>query len=228
MKTSLWGLIIILLGSAVCYGQFTIGGSIKSRYIWRGIDLGNSPSLQPAITYQLGQFTAGIAGAYGFPDTGKGYAENAFLFSYAIPLSSGSLSLLCTDLYFPSYGANFFNTKGDGTGGHNVEIGLQYAGPESFPIITRAFIVVHNDPDNSAYFEFEYPFSIDNIVVNAIVGFAGNRSIIYKTNGIDLINIGFTAIKTIPIGATSSMFLSTSFIVNPRLEQSYLVFGIGF
>ena len=228
MKRFLLLLLACTLFRVDSFGQLSVTTDIKSRYIWRGIDMGDSPNFQPGLTYKHGNLNLGVCGAYSFAGTGSVYAENDFWLVYDVPLSNGTVSFLCTDLFFPSAGRKFFNLKGDGTGAHTLEIGLQYVGPVQIPMAIRLYADAYNDPENSSYVEIAYPFTVDGISVISFLGFAGRQSVIYRTNGIGITNFGLTATKIVVVTESFTVPVSTSFIVNPSLEQSYVVFGVSF
>lgn len=219
-------IVVLLFFSSVTFAQLDVNASIKSRYIWRGIDFGNSPTILPALTYTTGNLSVGIAGAYSFPDTAAGYAENDFWLEYRIPLSSGTLSLLCTDLYFPSFGKKFFDFSDNGRGAHTVEAGVQYMGPETFPLIVRVYRDIYNDLDFSSYCELEYPLNIKGVGFNPITGIVLNKSAVYGTEKAAWFLLGITATKTIELSSAASVVLSTSWMVNLYHERSYVVVGI--
>lgn len=218
-------MLTLIVCTSSLFSQLTVGADIKSRYVWRGIDFGNSPSFQPALTYKAGIFSVGIWGAYSFPGATV-YAENDYWASVDIPTSSGTFSAIITDYTFPSSGIRLGNFDDNGAGAHTIEVGLQYAGPETLPIILRGYMNVHNDVDNSLYVETSYPFALDDITLAATLGASAYKSLAYGTNGFTLINISLTAIKTVAVTEKFSLPISTSFVLNPQLEQATIIFGL--
>jgi hypothetical protein len=226
MRTTLVFLSIIFCFSYSSKAQINVHATLMSRYNWRGIDYGNSPTLLPALDYTIKNFTVGITGAYSFPDSSNGYAENDFWIEYKIPSSHGNVSLLCTDLYFPSMRKNFFNFGND-NGAHTIEIGMQFTGNQNSPVILRIYRDVYNDPDRSSYGEIEFPTSTNNINFSFVAGIVLNKSKIYGTTKSAFYNVGIKAMKTIPVSQIFSFQLSTSWIVNVYHEQSFIIVGIG-
>lgn len=45
-------------------GKFDIGADLMSRYVWRGSDFANSPSIQPYANYSTGGFKAEVWSAF--------------------------------------------------------------------------------------------------------------------------------------------------------------------
>src|SRR5690606_41614376 len=68
-------LLIALLNQHELTAQVSIGADIMSRYIWRGVDYGNSPSLQPQLSFSAGGFSIGTWGAYSFAGSASSFSE---------------------------------------------------------------------------------------------------------------------------------------------------------
>ena len=88
-----------------------------------------------------------------------------------------------------------------------------------------------NDPGNNMYFEFGYPFTISEIdfglVVGGTTGSEDNPGY-YGSDEFALINVGISASKEVKITEDFSLPLSSSFIVNPKADIAYMVFGCSF
>lgn len=226
--------IVVMILSGVLFllpaaeAQVSVGADILSRYIWRGVDYGNSPSFQPALTLKVGNFELGTWGAYSFAGTGTPFAEHDLWASFDIPTPAGTFSALYTDYYYPSAGLKYFNFDGEGTGAHTLEVGIAYAAPESFPLTIKTYFNVHNDPDRSAYIELSYPVALQSVELNFFLGASAGRSAWYGTKVAAIINVGLTASKSVTVTESFSLPVFASFIVNPDLEQSYLVVGMSF
>ena len=115
--------LITITGLTTLFAQedespWGVSCDIYNRYIWRGTDFGNNPSIQPGITYTAGSLTLGAWSAWQFGGEGS---ENDLYASYSI----GDYSITITDYYFPgaSPGGDFNETASD-TGAHNIELSL--------------------------------------------------------------------------------------------------------
>ena len=115
--------LITIVGLTTLFAQedespWGVSCDIYNRYIWRGADFGNNPSIQPGITYTAGSLTLGAWSAWQFGGEGS---ENDLYASYSI----GDYSITITDYYFPgaSPGGDFNKTASD-TGAHNIELSL--------------------------------------------------------------------------------------------------------
>ncbi len=217
------------LTTEAAFAQVDVGAALMSRYVWRGVDYGDSPSLQPALTFTAGGFSIGTWGAYSLAGTDDGvFSEHDLWMSYDIETESASFSFIVTDYHYPVARLKYFDYAGDGEGAHTIEIAGAISGPESFPISLFAAYNVHNDPDNSLYIELGYFFTLGDVELSLFAGGSTGQSAWYGTTKGALINTGLTVTKSLVITDTFSLPLSASFIVNPDLEHSYLVFGIEF
>jgi hypothetical protein len=202
--------------SSQAFAQFDIGADVVSRYVWRGSDYGNSISVQPALTYatELGGGSLEM-GAWGsFPmrsDTSIGANENDLYISY----SSGPVTVVVTDYFFPGYTGDDAFFKYGKDGGHVLEAGVGIsAGAFS---LTGYYNFAGADPDNSMYFELGITpsYEVEGIELGLFVG-AGNYVYVVKDN-FAVCNMGLSVSKD---------SYSASYIVNPDQKTSFLVFGI--
>jgi hypothetical protein len=218
-------LMLLTAFSSLGFGQAKVGVDIYSRYIWRGADYGNSASLQPALTYTIGDFSIGAWGSYAL--TG-GYSEDDIWASYSV----GPVALYLTDYYVPTTppSLTFFNYSNKG-GAHVVEVGLGYTGPASMPISITGYVNVLNDTSNSIYIQASYPIISD---LSLTVGLTPTKGIYTpadplhssRTSGAGLVYVGFTATKTIKVTDSFSIPFNAQYIMNPYSEAAYLIFGI--
>jgi hypothetical protein len=231
MKKNIIFSTFILFTCISSFAQVKFGADIYSRYVWRGLDLGNAPAFQPSLTYTTGGFSIGDWGSYAFPTTGTTYSENDLWVSYSIATEkSGAFTAVFTDYYFPSVGIpfGFYEPKNGSGAAHTLEGGLGYSGPESFPISLAFYSNLSNDPDNSSYIQVGYPFSVDDATITLAAGFVPSKSAYYITNKGNLINLSITAAKPIVVTDKFSIPINVSYIANPELDITYLVFGTSF
>jgi len=122
-----------------------IGADFVSRYVWRGLDFGESFSVQPSFSITTGRLELGAWGSYSISADGAGANENDLYLSYSIQSESGAgISFGVTDYYFPTppveedhdgheHGheeepPGFFHSES-----HYLEPFVQLSGPTSFP-----------------------------------------------------------------------------------------------
>ncbi len=244
---------MIIFLTAILVGSFTVGvmaGELSvntgvdmyNRYVWRGLDIANTPSVQPCLSVSSScGFELGAWGAYTLSNEASDSDEIDFYLSYTRELNSGvAFSFLATDYYFPNAGIDFFNfnnhddTADNGDpdpGAHTIELGLSISGPEAFPMTFSAFFNVYNDAGNNAYFQLDYPANVGETALDVFCGFtAGSEDNpgYYGTDEFDLINVGVSADRDITVTDQFSLPLSVALIVNPNAEISYLLAGVSF
>lgn len=206
----------------------TLGLDLVSRYVWRGIDFGASPAIQPYMEYSVGNdlVTWGIGawGSYAF--TGPAASE-ADLYSY---LSVGPVSLTFTDYFFPGevWGGDQYFTYSNKKGtGHVYELMLS-AGSDDFPVYGMAAVNLGGaDKNYSTYFQLGATLhpGIDLFVGMAYDNYVGY----YLAKGKQKFNVnsvGITASHDIEVKKLS-IPLSASLIANPEARNIWFVVSIG-
>lgn len=233
-------LLSFFMISQQAQAQFSLGTDVMSRYVWRGMDLGASPSIQPYVEYSNGGFAVGAWGAYSV--TGSQGQEADLYVGYTF--LEDMISVTVTDYFFPCdlMDDNYFNYKGGETG-HLFEATLSFNGTENLPL---TFLVATNfygddldaEGNNrySTYAELGYSFATKNdlsldVFAGAnltaqseadataeLGGFYGDKA--------GLINLGLTAGKEVEITEKFSLPMSASLITNPMAGNIFFVFGI--
>ncbi len=201
----------ILLNVTISHAQVNLGADIVSRYVWRGADFGNSPSIQPTISYTLGNVEIGAWSAWSITGAPNGNENDLYLTA-----SFGSFGLTLTDYFYPAYGGkdNFFNYE-DSAGVHILEISGSYG---VGPLSVMGAMNILGDGDDSKYLELGYELLTgEELGASLIAGFGDG---VYTTDG------GFGAVH-MGVCATKGIY-SASYIINPDGETSFLVFGVSF
>jgi hypothetical protein len=219
---------------------FKANVDIMSRYIWRGTDFGNSPSIQPSISYTNSNFTFGTWGAY--TTNTQSLQEADIYVSYAF---SKLFSLTFTDYFFPNQDSSndkYFNYNDTSTG-HVIEASVNYTFSKKIPlsllVATNIFGAdarrINNDEtigkkQFSTYAELNYAFkNIDVFLGSNLtnpdenIGETG-----YYGNSIGVINIGATVTKQLKFTEIYSLPLTISLITNPQTQKIFLVAGFSF
>jgi len=224
--------------SIVKKNPFSISCDLMSKYVWRGSDFGDAPSIQPGVSYTKGGFTIGAWGA--IATTFNGYQETDIYASYAYKF----MSLTVTDYFFPSNTKtyNFFDYD-DSSTGHILEVSLAFNGLENLPLSVMLATNVYGADNKrinidgtkggiqySTYAEIAYAFKYMSVFMgtnltninrdNGETGFYGNY--------MGVVNLGVTTSKSIKITEHYSLPLSVSLITNPQAKKIYLVAGISF
>lgn len=217
------------------------GVDLYSRYIWRGLDIASTPSVQPSLSVSYAGLELGAWGAYTLSHGASASDEVDFWLSYDRELKNGvSFSAILTDYYFPNAGIDFFNfnnydaVKDDGVpdpGAHTAEAGLSVTGPSSFPVTVSGYVNVYNDAGNNAYVQVEYPVTVSGGDLNFFCGAAAgskDNPDYYGTDKFAVINLGVTASRELGLSSSVSLPLSVSIILNPKAEIGNLLVGVSF
>lgn len=209
-------------------GPFSTKVDFVSRYLWRGIQLSQSPCVQASAFYSKGNFSLGSWTSY---TTGK---ESLQEFDLIATYSLGNFSLSAIDFFNPNdtlTDNHYFNWKSHQTK-HLVECMLAYNGPETFPIQLMVGVAVFgNDRDlngknyYSTYVEANYNWNIQDYNVKAFVGLTRDDGF-YTQNGFQVINVGVTLTRNIKITDHFNIPVSTSLIANPDRNSVYAVFAL--
>jgi hypothetical protein len=235
-------LLITVLMAGMTNGAFAsdkisvnTGVDFYNRYVWRGVDIAPTPSIQPTLSVTFCNLELGAWGAYSFSNDTSVIDEIDFWLSYTLELKNGiSFTLLATDYYFPNAGIKFFNFNdydAADPGAHTIEPGLSISGSPSFPLTLSGYMNVYNDAGNNAYFQLDYPVTVGETELGLFCGFAGgskDNPDYYGTDKLNAINLGLTAHREIMVSESFSLPLAVSLIVNPRAEISYLLVGMSF
>ena len=221
--------------------EFSAGIDIVSSFVWRGLNLGNSPAIQPRAALGISELEIGLLGSYALMANASNgshnvpYAEFDIELKYSIPTKIGTFSITCTDIFLPHLGLEYFNydgvVDGEETGAHCLAVGFEYEGPRRFPIYFKADYNFHNEVSKSIYGEFGlyYICGRTNIKLFCGVALATNNekhgSIFYELEEKDfgIINLGATINRQIEVSDSFIIPLSTSVIINPTHEAVYLV-----
>ena len=216
---------ILLLVSLCTLGlnaqDFSFGADVQSRYVWRGIQLGDeSASIQPSAELAVGKFAIGAWGAYSL---GGGAAidsvgqEMDLYLSYAI---SDAVSITVTDYFFPVGGhTQDYLEYGDGTE-HVYEATLSVAATDAISLLAAANI--GGDEEGSTYLEASYAADQFTLFVGGVIG---DDNGYYKTDGEGLINVGISLEKEIALSSTYSLPVNSSLVLNPDAGNVFLTFG---
>ncbi len=199
-----------------------VGVGLVNRYIFRGLDFGSSPAIQPSLEFSAGKFTLGAWGSYAFVATPTGIEADL----YAAYSFDFGLSLGITDYYFPSEflfidsvdavypirSGSYFDYENY----HFFELNLSQEIKNFYVSFNYGFF----NMDDAIYTEIGY--GLKNI--NFFIG-GGNKTYTVNNN-FNITNIGISAEKELKISQNYSFTLSSSVIINPNSEQIHLVVGL--
>ena len=233
--------------------QITFGVDLMSRYIWRGMDYGNSPAIQPNVGFSVNGFKIGVWGSYGIAEYKEKvndsttvemghYAEFDLFAAYTWKwFTIGVTDYFIPNGLQPNSSNKYYNYK-NSTTGHALEASLFYNGTEKLPLQICVCTLFYgadkgkdalgeygkgNTNNYSTYIEASYQFNIKKagIGVKPFIGGIPFGSDWYGNNA-GIVNIGFTASKSIKITNDFSLPVNTSVITNPQAQSVFLVFGL--
>ena len=180
MKMNLFGLHVftvmsLFLSAFSSLGQTESTSQVKitanvdlvSRYIWRGLDIGHAPSIQPGIAVQWNEFKLGAWGAYKL--TGAGGQETDFYLSKTVGFAT--LALWDYWSFNDTTTLNFFDYQKKTTS-HLLEAQLLLSGGKAFPVSFLASYFFHgSDVSKSLYFELQYERKLSYVDMAFFAGY---------------------------------------------------------
>lgn len=207
-----------------------VSADIFSRYIWRGLDYGSGPSIQPTLEYvHKSGLTIGYWGAYNIIGT---YNESDLYLTYGF----GKFEVTATDYFFPISGIPTFQSQrylnyDNATTGHIFEGLLKWKGTDKFPLTLQigtsfygADKKVNGDQNYSTYVEALYTFEKKAGKFDAFMGFTPDAGLYGNTMGV--VNIGITGYRNVKISDEFTLPMQASIVVNPQVSNIYFTLGV--
>jgi hypothetical protein len=213
-----------------------VGLGLTSRFIYRGINLGEAPQIQPRLSLNVGGFEASLWGSQPIAQASDAsvesprdanYREVLAWVRYDIDVGVGTLTPYVQNHFNPNTG-RLFDFEGDGEGAHFFQGQLMFSGDDELPIDALVGWVFYNDPGESIYIEGGYRFEATGLDMRVFAGGVPGKS---PFNGVPedevaVTNIGITAGRSLRLSDAFSLPVSVSFIANPYLEDAFAVFSI--
>ena len=210
--------------------KFNAGADIMSRYVWRGLDYGASPSIQPSLSISGAGFELGYWGAISTLGT---YSEVDLYAKY----TSHGFSIMATDYFFPkdvvpaAKSDKYFNWEKETTG-HLIEGAVQYKNPEVMPFSLLAGVFVYGAADlkvdgkqnYSSYFEVTYSGNLAGNDFDIFVGGTADAGLYGTSAGV--VNTGITVYRGIKLTDDFTLPVKASVIANPQASNIHFVLGI--
>jgi len=226
--------------------KFSAGADLVSSFLWRGLNFGNSPAIQPNVAVEVSGVKLSVLSSYalmanyprGFDKVP--YSEFDLELKYSIPTNIGTFVIAYSDIFMPCLGLEYSNYDGvvDNieTGAHWLGARIAYEGTESFPISFMAEYNFHNDACKSLYAELGYSFTCGRTDIGLVFGVATGTnsdlvgSAFYEIyeDKIAVINVGGSISKTIQITDSFSIPFKASLCINPNANMPYLAVSFSF
>lgn len=211
------------------------GVTLASRFLYRGLNLGQAPQFQPLLTLNVGALQLASwsshplarpsdENASGF--TGANYREVNFWAQYTIDTGVGTLTPYIQNHYNPNAGP-FLDFSEDGNNYVQAQLGFQ-GDDRSAPFDMMVGVVMLNDPANSVYLEGGYRFTASNLAMRAFVGGVPNRSPFngVTDDGPHLTNVGLSATKELQITDRFALPLGVTFVANPYSHNAFAAVSV--
>jgi len=204
--------VVALLSTNISYSQ-DFGADLVSSYVWRGTQFGSGSHIQPYMDLGSGNLTGGVWGS--FPTSAKGGGNELDLW---VSYDFGPLALTITNYTFPGEGGVY--SKGEGLfNGDYTELSA------STSIGTVDLSAGYFTEVEALYVELGTSIG----AVDIALGYGDDSAdAFYADSESGLINMSFSGSKDIQITDSYSLPVFGSFIVNPKAETAFLVFGISF
>jgi hypothetical protein len=218
--------------------KLNIGADVMSRYVWRGSDFGQSPSIQPTLSLSIENFEIGSWGAIA---TNGLYTEVDLYAKYTLKW----FTIAVTDYYIPSLNGTpaspdtRYFIYDDKETAHSLEGSLMFKGGEKFPMWALGGVFFYGNDKRwgydagkdstdktyySSYLEIGYPFTIKETGIDIFAGFTPGAGAYGNTLGV--VNIGFTGYRKIQITDKFGLPLKATLMFNPQSSNVHFAFGI--
>lgn len=210
--------------------------TLTSRFLYRGLDLGQAPQVQPVIALGVGNFEFAAfsshplappldeaVSAAAVPDY-VNYREVLLWMLYRIETAAGTFTPYVQNHFNPNAG-RLFDFDND-AGAHHLQAQLFYNGPETFPIDFLVGYVFYGPARESVYLEGGYSFEYAGLGVRTFISGTPGDSPFNGTDEAAITQLGITASRAIPITDRFSLPLSATFSFNPYTENAFAAVAI--
>lgn len=219
-------IILVLHLSANDRGKIELDFDLQTRHYWRGMQMGNTPAIEPGITYSIKGFSFNIWAAKTF---NKSYSEIDLIPSYTIK----NYTFTLFNYYNPVSGEeNRYFDFSDEKCRHSVELAFNYNGQGKIPlkIFSGTFLMgdknplTHN-PLYSTHCELGFPFRIKNILAEIHTGFTPFKG--YYAPKAALISTGIAFQHNFSLSEKLDFPFRFSLLANPYTSNAFVIFGVG-
>lgn len=209
---------------------FSASLELTTKYMWRGIEYGDAPTVFPMIGYGYKGFSAFAMGAYAV----NGSHQEVDL---GVSYTASEFTIGVSDYYYPSAVGEkdaYFKLSNRSTG-HWVEAYATWAGSR-FPLWVTLSTYIYGADKNesgkqmySSYAELGYTYSFnDNNSMSLCVGANLNKGF-YTDNqsGFSVVNVNAKYSTAFKFGKFR-LPLSASYVLNPYKNKSFFTMSIYF
>jgi hypothetical protein len=216
--------------------DFTTNVDLYSRYLWRGMQNGNAPAIQPTIKMTYKNFSFGAWGSVQASDLSNVSLPETDLFAtYTLPKG---FSITVNDYFVSADEANLGNyfeyDQKSVNSLHQIEGVLAFAGLEKFPLSASVGYTFYGQkwtataPANmngSIYAELDY--QVKNLT---IIAAGGNKYYTTSTVKEDFVpvNIGVKVVQKTVITDKFTLPITGQIMINPNTKHIYYTVGFSF
>lgn len=199
------------------------GADLRTRWIYRGMELGNSPQIQPAVSIRNGGFQAGLWASHSLSlatdsgDPGSVYRETNLWMQYTFAFDGFTLTPYVQNHYNPVNDLTDFSSDGS----HALQFQLALAGNENLPFDLMGGWVFHGDDDNSLYLEAGYTLAFGPNRIRALVSGTPARAGFNGTDKAAVTQVGTQASRMLTVTESFQLPLTVEFIANPHARTSF-------
>ena len=210
--------------------DLSLGADVVNHYVWRGLMLSNSPSVQPSMSLSYNGFSLGTWASYSINPAD--FQEVDLFLTY----TTGNFTVGVNDYYNPTDSLwkkdKYFNLRSKSTL-HTLEpfISFSEIGGTHFSFGANVFAYGNDKGEDgknlfSSYFELSYSATVKDYEVVFFGGGTPRKG--YYAGKAAVTNVGVTLSKDIEVTDKFSIPCKGSFIVNPDTQNVFLVLSVSF
>lgn len=222
--------------SSLSAPPLTVSLDLVSRYVWRGSDIGQSPSIQPCVEYSPGKLTFGVWGAYSLTSADMQEIDFYLFYSPVDWLKIGLTDYLNT--YYSLADNSIFDFKNSSTP-HLIESGIELS-PFKIPLSFSFYSMIYGpdkklkDPSDSlsivnaysSYAEAGYVKEWKDYSLEVFAGFTPFNG--FYAGRFAVVNCGISVSRNIKVTEYLNLPVNARLIINPESRNIYFVGGISF
>ncbi|WP_338760831.1 hypothetical protein WAF17_14330 [Bernardetia sp. ABR2-2B] len=202
-------------------GEVIISASIYNRYIWRGVNFADAPSIQALFAYSKGGFEIGTYGATTLNGDKRGYGNTIEVYA---TYKYKNFSITIDDYFFyESIDSlnNYFEYGKNTT--HFVEGRLRYD-HDKFYLMT-GYVLYTREIDDTKGLYLEAGYYLNDYIKVVAGGVTSSSFLNFQDTG-GITNIGIYGNRTLNITPSFSLDLQTALIASPNYKNVADITGV--
>ena len=220
---------ILFMSTAVVKAQegihMSIGSTIVSHYIWRGMELADA-SLQPSLKLEWKGLSLTAEGSMGLVDTND-FKECDLTLGY----QTGAFSFGLVDYWSETPFEKRYFIYGTPSSNHTLEAFVGY----DFGVMKASWQTYFAGADGvnssgkraySSYLELQAPFRLADYDCQATAAVVPWATTAYETTGFSVTNLGLRISKDLQLTDRFKLPVYFELVANPTTQRTYVVFGL--